>query len=146
MGFRGVRVMVDYVNATAMTMSNTSFSMLQTVSSAIPLIVIVSILLGVLIAAYSSEWFKRFYKAFAVLGKSFTYFLRGSLLSLIVGCAYWLLDSLSRMTSEGVIPWEYFIYAIAGYAGMSLLGYCATKVYDSLKTKRKQLSKPAVNR
>jgi len=132
--------MVDYaMNASYSVTQMSTFGSLQTLSSVIPLIVIVSVLLGVLVAAYSSEWFKRFYKAFSVLGKSFTYFLRGSLLSGILACAYWLLDVISRLTSEGIIPWEYFVYAILGYAGMSVIGYYATKVYDALKSRRRRI-------
>jgi len=136
--------MVDYVmNASYSVTQMSTFGSLQTLSNVIPLIVIVSILLGVLVAAYSSEWFKRFYKTFSVLGKSFTYFLRGSLLSGIVACAYWLFDMLSCLTSEGTIPWEYFVYAILGYVGMSIIGYYATKVYDALKARHKKVSKEA---
>jgi len=127
--------MVDITNSSLNTIIG--FTGTQTIASVIPLIVIVSLLLGVLLAAYSSEWFKRFYKTFAFLGMSLNYFLRGVFITAIIACAYWLFDQLSRMTSDGTIPWEYFVYAVVGYIAMSIVGWYATVVYDSLKSRNK---------
>lgn len=138
--------MADMNSSMAYTLAPLGDNALQTMTSFIPLVVIVSVLLGVLIAAYSSEWFKRFYKTFALLGKSFTYFIRGSLLSGIVACAYWLLSQLSRLTSEGTIPWEYFVYAVLGYLAMSVIGWYATVVYDALNKRNKKMKEQELNR
>jgi hypothetical protein len=97
------------------------------------------IILGIFLSWLSFSWFKRWFKFLSYFGKSFTYFLKGTLV--VIGSAsiyglYWILSSLSE---QGIIPVEYYLYAICGYFGISGLGYVADKWYQRMRQYKKKV-------
>lgn len=126
--------MVDYVYNTTVGLSS-----LQTVGSWFPtlgLVLVATIAIGFLLIAFSTAWFKRFFKIFGIIGRSIFYFIKGALTVAAGYLIYYLGDLLGQTASQ--IPIEWIFYAIGFYIGCSLLGWFVTKIYGKIKTNYKE--------
>lgn len=106
---------------------------LNNMSSWMPTIgvVLVSVIgIGILLMAFSTNYFKRFFKIFGYIGQSIFYFIKGALTVAAGYLIYYLGNLLGETASH--IPFEWVEIAVVFYVGCSLLGYAVTKVYGRL--------------
>ena len=121
---------------------NATMTGMSTVSSWLPTLgvaIVATIGIGILLAAMSTNYFKRFFKLFGYIGRSVFYFIKGALTLASGYLIYYLGDLLGKSASQ--IPLEWIVYGITFYVGCSVLGWIVTKVWGRLKANYKKVKK-----
>jgi len=125
--------MVDIYNTTAT-------AGLASMSNWLPMlgvILVATIGIGILLMAFSTNYFKRFFKLFGLIGRSLFYFIKGALTVVAGYLIYYLGDLLGKTASQ--IPFEWIVCGIVFYVGCSVLGWIVTKVWRKIKINYKNL-------
>jgi hypothetical protein len=113
-------------------MNSTASSMvgLSAVSSAFPIIFIVIVVAILVSLAFSIFLSKKLIAFLEKAGVVIGYTFRGVIVSVAGACIYFAATLVSD--NAGSVPIEYCLYGIAGFIGLTVLGYISTKIFEMI--------------
>jgi hypothetical protein len=135
-------VLLDLVvaNSTAANVGTNSIDSMAGWGGLLGLTIVACVLL---LLAFNYPAFKRVNDWLAKIGNTFKYALRGTAVA-FVGVCVWALFAVVKTAGEGitladVVTWVAVV--IAGYAGLTGLGWVSTKVYLRLEANHKRVKR-----
>lgn len=118
---------------------------INTFSSFLPMVFLVSVSLVIIGMALYLPFFKRMRKGAEWFSRSLYYFVIGSGVLGTGSGIYFTIEFIGKTAEQSNLPWEviagYVIFALAGYFLIAGLGWLATKVYRRLKKNYKKVKK-----